>query len=97
MKIYNLLWIPLFAFLGCQSNALEKIKGTLITNETRYSIGTQIKMVRQQNNMTIHDFAKAFDLVEYNVQSLESDRAWPTRELLIQIQDSLNIKFEGVN
>lgn len=83
--------------MSCQGNAIEKMKGTLISKDKRFSVGTQIKMIRQQKEMSVKDFAKAFGLIEYNVVSLEEGRAWPTRELLFEIQDSLNVKFDGVN
>ena len=97
MKFYNLLLVPIIFLMGCQGIVLDKMKGTLISNEKRYSIGTQIKMARQKKEMSIKEFAKTFNLLEYNVESIESDRAWPTRELLLQIQDSLQIKFDGIH
>lgn len=57
------------------------------------SVGTQIKKAREARGITKQQLANFSGLSLENIENIEQDKAYPTREILAQIQEHLSVEL----
>lgn len=86
---HYILYLSIFVFTGTLFSCNQK--ETLPVKP--YGIGDQIKKARINTGVSQKDLATAIGLSKENIQTIESGVAVPTRDIIVEIEETLGVEI----
>ncbi len=102
MKQFVILFTLALLGISCQQERASSNQGghdafeqamAKVDFEKKRTIGIQILDARLKKGISQEDLAKSIGLSKQNIATIENNRAIPTREVIISLQEALEIEF----